>query len=529
MSKKLIAPPVSMRARLIASLPCVLLLLVLCFELFKGLIAAHAAYPTVPNTIFLAGTRAAFTITTAGTGGSIAYSVTDLSGATITTSQSGVTNRQANLTLPTLGNGYYVLTIDDHTVQSSVSQAISFAVVAPFAPVADSPFGVSVHFTGGNNPGLAPLIAGMGVGLVRDDASWAMIERTPGRYDFGAFDPYMQMLQQNNVAPLLILDYNDRFYDNSQTPYDSAGFTAFANYAKALVSHYGPQLKEVEVYNEYNALLSNGPCARKASCYVELLRYTYQAIKAVRPDVTVIGGAAFGVDLSWFGQVFQAGGLRYMDAVSDHPYTAFSLVSPELGGTQDDMLKLGNLVKQYNGGRPKPIWITELGWSSSFMHVSERGQADYLVRGAVLAFAAGVQKFFWYDLLNDGNDTTRNEQNFGLLRRPDAAGRYQPKPAYVAYAVLARMLAHQAFVGSDAVGWGVYDERFTNNLRVLWSTPGNRTVIVTSNDPVTVTSMTGAVQTYRPAGGHFALNLSPAPVYLQGNGSKVSWCAFSCS
>jgi len=163
------------------------------------------------------------------------------------------------------------------------------------------------------------------------------------------------------------------------------------------------------------------------------------------------------------------------------------------------------------------------------MHVSERGQADYLVRGAVLAFAAGVQKFFWYDLLNDGNDTTRNEQNFGLLRRPDASGRYQPKPAYVAYAVLARMLAHQAFVGSDAVGWGVYDERFTNNLRVLWSTPGNRTVIVSTNDPVTVTSMTGGVQTYRPSGGHFALNLSPAPVYLQGNVSKVSWCAFSCS
>ncbi|MBA2677639.1 MAG: hypothetical protein H0U76_04480, partial [Ktedonobacteraceae bacterium] len=115
MSKKLIAPRVSMRTRLIASLPCALLLLVLCYELFKGLIAAHAAYPTVPNTIFLNSTRAAFTITTAGAGGSIAYTVTDLSGASITTGQSGVTNRQVNLILPALGDGYYVLTIDDHT------------------------------------------------------------------------------------------------------------------------------------------------------------------------------------------------------------------------------------------------------------------------------------------------------------------------------------------------------------------------------------------------------------------------------
>jgi hypothetical protein len=104
-------------------------------------------------------------------------------------------------------------------------------------------------------------------------------------------------------------------------------------------------LKAVEVYNEYNGAFSTGPCARKPSCYAQLLRYTYQAIKAIRPDVTVVGGAAFSADLPWFNELFEDGALPYMDVVSDHPYTLLYIASPELEGTDEQMEALQDLVK----------------------------------------------------------------------------------------------------------------------------------------------------------------------------------------
>lgn len=495
---------------------CIVLLMVCTYLVSQGPFSAHADFTTVPNTIFLDTAPATFTITTAGAIGTISYTVADLSNTTVTSGQSMAIGGQFNLTLPSEPDGYYTLKVIDHTTQSASTQTIPFAIVSPFAQQADSPFGVGTHFASGYDSAITPLIATMGVGTVRNDVAWNMVEQSPGQYTFDAYDPYMQVLQQQNISPFLILDYNNNFYDQGQTPFDAAGFTAFANYAKAVVAHYGPQLKAVEVYNEYNGTFSTGPCARNAACYVQLLRYTYQAVKSVRPDVTVVGGAALFADLSWFTQIFQDGGLQYMDVVSDHPYTALNVLSPELEGLESLMTSLEGLIKSYNNGDAKPIWISELGWPTSIIRVDERTQADYLVRGAVLSMAAGVQKFFWYDFLNDGTSSLNDENNFGLLHTPDAAGRYTPKPSYVAYAVLTRELASQSFVGSESIGDGLYDMLFTNQIRVLWSTVGNHTITVSTSDPVTVTTMTGKTQTYVPSHGEVTLGLSGDPLYLQG-------------
>lgn len=500
-----------------------LLLLFACYELFQNLLAAHAQYPPVHSTIFLDTSAPIFQFTPGGVNGNIAYTVTSSAGTIVTRGQADVTSNQANVTLPRLPDDYYLLRVTEHTGGTMTSRTIPFAVISPFVQQANSPFGVGVHFTGGNNPGLAQLIASMGITAIRDDASWALIERSPGSYNFSNFDPYMQALRQNNLAPLLILDYNDRFYDNGKTPYDDTGLRAFANYARALVTHYGSQLKAVEVYNEYNGTLSTGPCARNAGCYVRMLRYTYQAIKAVRPDVTVVGGAVFSDDTHWFNQVFAGGGLAYMDAVSVHPYTALYIVSPEVQELAEEMQGLQSLIRRYNHGQPKPLWITEIGWTTSILHVSEQTQANYLVRGTVLSLAAGVQKIFWYDLLDDGNNASKVEQNFGLLNQTDTEGLYTPKPAFAAYAVLARELAGRAFISRESVLPGIFDMRFSGDLRVLWSTPFRQSVVLTTNHPVTATSMTGRTRTLQPSGGKIVLNLSAEPLYIQGNTSGVSW------
>jgi len=43
-------------------------------------------------------------------------------------------------------------------------------------------------------------------------------------------------------------------------------------------------------------------------------------VKALRPEVRVLGGAAVPVPLPWFEDLFAAGALGAMDAVAVHPY-----------------------------------------------------------------------------------------------------------------------------------------------------------------------------------------------------------------
>src|SRR5205814_368429 len=93
------------------------------------------------------------------------------------------------------------------------------------------------------------------------------------------------------------------------------------------------------------------------------------------------------------------------------------------------------------GDGAKPIWATELGWSSHAntgtepswaLGVTEAQQADYIVR-AINFFATThpyVKNVFWY---NERNKATGNvqEDNYGLLHRD-----LTPKPAYTALQTL---------------------------------------------------------------------------------------------
>ena len=477
---------------------------------------------------------ASITLRTQRPSGSLAYSITDYSGAVVGTGTATASGGQATLTFTVPTDGYFVLSVSDATSTPPAPLTIPFAVVAPFAAPAGSPFGVMTHFADAAlyyDPSLATVIATLGVRYVRNDMFWAGIEQTPGQYAFPLDDErFMASVGQSQLSPVLILAYNNSLYDQGLTPYDNAGIAAFANYAKAVVVHYGAQVKQVEVYNEYDGKFSTGPCAKSATCYVALLRATYAAVKSVRPDVTVIGGALVGVDLTWLGQVFNAGGLQYMDAISLHPYQQ----APETGPLDGQMRAVESLVEQYNAGRPKPIWVSELGWSTCCNIVDEPTQARYLVRGAVLALSGGAQQFTWYDLLDDGNPynpdhATNPDDHFGLMMPPGNAGYFTPKPAFVSYAVLARQLASATFLRTESdphTGGRCYDEVFARNgtsIRVLWSTGSAVNVIVAASTPITVITMMGQTRQYTPdSSGKIALTVSPDPIYLLGAISGVA-------
>lgn len=474
---------------------------------------------------FLVGSRISVPVLTNGT--AVSWTTTDFWGnqvdaGSVAAASDGTAKLRPAISTP----GYYVL---DATAKNPDGSTLAvgsttLALLTPFdmQSVTDSPFGIGTHFTG-YSADLIPLLTMLGIKNVRNDLGWSEIEQVQGQYTFDTYDSVMARLRAAGIKVLPIVDYTNQFYDDNSTPYTDAGRAAFAKYAAATLDHYKDQVDWVEVYNEFNGGFGDrgdGPADSKPEYYYPLLAATHDALKGVDSAVEVVGPAAAGVPLQWMETVFQLGGLSDLDDVSIHPYvypTPPESAATSLGAT-------GDLVKKYNNGNSKPIWSTEQGWPThtGATGVTEQVQAAYLARAYAVALANGIEKFFWYDFMNDGLDPTYNEHNFGIIRNTgDPLGKWVPKPASVAYAAMVRQLTGTHFEKSEQVGADNVSMLFakgSKSTRVMWTTAGHtQNVTVTTGSPVAVTDLTGATKTYYPALGRVVLSLTGDPIYVAGD------------
>jgi hypothetical protein len=398
----------------------------------------------------------------------------------------------------------------------------SFAVLSPydFSAVADSPFGIATHLHRGQK-NTVPLIQQAGAKSVRDGVEWNNIEKTKGVYTFSPVpDDYMAELKEHDLGMLFVAAYNNPFYDNNATPYTDQGREGLANYAEAYVDHYKDQLIAMEAYNEFHGGFGkrgNSPANSKPDYYFKLLKKTYETVKAEHPEFPVHGIVASEDVVSWIEEVFKLGGLQYLDAVTLHPYRYPN--EPE--GLTDSLEKIKALMRQYNNGEEKPIWITEFGYPTfkAANGIDEITQANYLVRYYVAAISNGVEKIYWYDLVNDGLRPDYNEDNFGILRNAtDPLGAFTPKPAYAAYAAMTRELTDAQFIREEPLEQGLKSYLFDKNgqnHRVVWSlTPAS--AVIRTNQPVEITDMMGNVQTFTPFNGSIYVTLTGEPLYIKG-------------
>jgi len=474
-----------------------------------------------------------------GVNGSGAWQLRGLAGVVV---REGRHEGQGELRLGLLPGerGHYRLNFTDAVTGERASTAL--AVLEPFdlSAVADSPFGVCTHFgqlrgpdtdpdaRPKESPDAVPLVRLGGFKTHRDELTWKRTEPVRGTCVFpNAHGRYMSMCAAHAVGSLIILNYNNRHYDGGNTPHTEDGLSGFANYARQIVRRYGAQLSAVEVWNEFNGSFSKGPAAKRPEGYFRILERTYRAVKDEQPDLTVVAPAAVTLPFGWLERLFSLGALEYMDAVSVHPY-----IYPRQPDTRKDSLdallvRLDALIRKYNRGEPKPVHLTELGWPThrGLTGVSGREQARYAVRSSVLALSAGVEKIYWYTLLNTGTDPGKREHNFGLLRHPDdPRGAYTPKPAFVALAVLARQLTGATFVRREGTPDPVYSvlfERAGEPLRVVWVPKRGGQDVSAALDlraetPLTATDMMGKTVRLEPRGGRVRVELSGSPLYLRG-------------
>jgi hypothetical protein len=369
----------------------------------------------------------------------------------------------------------------------------------------DLRFGAMTHFAHGWDPNWAWVAAMRSIGTVRDELYWNSVETQKGVYAFPqAYDAYMDTLRVAGISPLVVLSFENANYDGGNTPYTDEAIAGYARYGVEVLRHYGDQIKAVEVWNEYNGSFCKGPAAsNRAATYAQMLASAYARIKAERPDVTVLGGATIGTPSPYWEKLMQAGALASMDALSVHPYRYNA--APE--GIEKDITTLQDLVKQYNNGQPKPIWVSEVGWGiqenpgPGEMFIDEATQAKFLVRSYALLLSAGVERVYWYLL--------RDDENFTLgLTKSDAT----PKLSAYAMQVMIEKLSGAKFVRRELTDEYLYSLLFAFDdgtpVRVVWSL---KPLTVSSLGATTVTDLVG-----NSGPAPTTLDLTDSPIFVEG-------------
>lgn len=428
----------------------------------------------------------------------------------------------------------------------------TFAVIPPPVDRPDGRFVVQTHV--GQRPGVdAPpgaepnwlmasldLVPLAGASGVRDELYWKHVEPRRGTISFEIYDDIVPALRERGLDLTLIVDYGHPDYDPEDEggarpdhdkvfPYSEEAVGAFARYVEETVAYTAPVLRAVEVWNEPDsAVFSQGPCGRDPDCYVRLLEPAAAASRRAAPDVDVIGPAV-GPDAAWLEPIdptawmkrfLGTDGPRSLDALTVHPYQQF--LPPE--GLDKRLSGIDELAAE--AGIELPLEVTEIGWSthtdtSRDDVTTEADQADYVVRAHVVLFAGGSRRVVWYDLMDDGLDRREIEHNWGLVHHhDDPLGAYAPKPAFVSYAVMTRMLAGRAWRSRADLGDGIESHTFGSGgraVRVLWSTgPGETTVRLGTDKPLVVTDLMGVATRREPRKGAVELDLTGSPVYVEG-------------
>ncbi len=412
-----------------------------------------------------------------------------------------------------LDQGYYTITLGD-SAGKSVSAKVGLIDFDGVSIAPDGRFGVGLHVEGPVYDDSADLASSLGLGLARNDILWKNNETTRGQYKFDSrYVNGFARLHAHGIKLLGIVNYGNWLYGSVLAPETPTAVAAYGKYAAAVAERF--DLVGLEVFNEFNQERFNDTaCGTHPRCYLPLLSVVEKEVRKVDADVPLIAGSTARYDADWFDGLWQGGGLQYADAISFHPYEVSS--NPEsLAGVIDRAVT----SMQEHAGDVRPIWITELGTSSKTGGRSFTAQADYLVRTSITSFGKGVEKFFWYDLINDSPDPAEHEGNFGMYdqKKPGVAA-LQPKPVGYAQALMIAQLDGRAYLDSESVAEGVLSYRFgteEESTRVVWAPKGPAEAVIPSSVPVTVVAMNGATTTVAPTEGVVRVSVSARPVFIR--------------
>ncbi len=240
-----------------------------------------------------------------------------------------------------------------------------------------------VNIAGAPTPDRLDEAIATGATQVRIFAYWNEFERNgPGDFPTTApgslarvYGDAVDRLNAAGVTPQFVVLGTPAWANGSSgafvPPADPAAYAAFLGEFAREMSRNGRRVAALEVWNEpdEHEFWKPGPDPDR---YAALLKAGYAAVKAAAPQVTVITGATTGNNYAWIEGLYARGAKGSFDGVAVHTDTACLTAAPD--GFYRENGRLGRFTflgfrevraSMLARGVDKPIWMTELGWSST--------------------------------------------------------------------------------------------------------------------------------------------------------------------
>ncbi|MDZ7884391.1 MAG: cellulase family glycosylhydrolase [Mycobacterium sp.] len=331
-----------------------------------------------------------------------------------------------------------------HFVMPEAKELVSYEVMN-VAAIDESPTTVgiadsNIYFTDSLDEVMEhlDLIESLGVKNVRLLVPWVFIQQQDPMggpvdwdqdLDWAKLDQIVQEVDRRGLGILGVLQWSpDWATDGTTGSGHPTDVQDFADFAAAVAERYRDEITAYEVWNEPNASFFWNPI--DPAEYTNLLKAAYTSLKAVNPDITVVG-AVVSATLTWgdttmnpvdfVAAMYEAGADGFFDAISFHPYNFDTKFSE-----QDDLdwrelmplfqvQKIRELMDQHlaPGEEQLKIWISEYGLPTSV--VTPETQLAFMtdLLNAWQSFSGGGPVFLY--TTKDDMSAIGDERFFGLF------------------------------------------------------------------------------------------------------------------
>ena len=353
------------------------------------------------------------------------------------------TSRESKTRTITIDNpakfGIYTITVNEENYATSqpnskyydsYSEEFSVCISIDQSSI-DPDFGFNQIMVNDNRPECCdytvafPLMRKAGAKWHRESVMWAGVEpKTKGTYiDLTPYKNRLAEINASGINTVCVLTGRNSLYDNNNCPSSPEAIAAYASFCAYVADGLKGVVDHFEICNEWNSSNFN-PSGESPETYAEVLKAAYTAIKAVDPDIIVIGCATAGITTqanTWTRRVLAAlNGGTYMDALSVHCYDYSDVDAFPESQFVSEAQQLKSVMEYFN--IDVPVWLTEVGFSTydnstnGFVPgCSKDVQLNSMVMLSAINKANGlfdkVLQYNFYDL----GDYTQIESNWGFL------------------------------------------------------------------------------------------------------------------
>ncbi len=227
------------------------------------------------------------------------------------------------------------------------------------------------------------MVREMGATWIVEYFPWAYYEPAPGRYEWTHADLVVDHARRQGLTVIARLGFVPEWarpdpeeQSTTFTYLDETHYGDFAAYAAAFAQHFRGRVEQVIIWNEPNLSLEWGYRPVDPEAYTELLRAVYPRVKAVDPDIVVLGGALAPAlappgeregmnDLEYLRRMLASGAGELMDGLAAHAY-GWRLPPDDPADPAVINFARTELLHEVlvEAGYPAmPIYITEGGWN----------------------------------------------------------------------------------------------------------------------------------------------------------------------